>query len=303
MGLSDIIYNIISLGGHGRCCNAQRKFDALYSQYKQLYNEVKNTETFTNKLISDLGNNIENAMEIVYNAQSILSRQYQNSISENNFSIDKPLEQHRTLVGYKESQEFIVDYRTILASIGGAGVGGSLAIGTYTLVSTFGVASTGTAIITLSGISAHNATLAILGGGTLASGAAGVAGGMLTLGGIVIVPAIIAGITHAKASAIKAESRKVEQAIDKLKEEKNNLINIQAVVKSKIQIIKSASSDLYDTTKRIGSILFPWSLFSCIFRRSRSWLGGKYYSDNENLHLQELDTSLSKFVKVFKQKS
>lgn len=64
------------------------------------------------------------------------------------------------------------------------------AAGTYSAVMTFGVASTGTAISTLSGAAATNATLAWLGGGSLAAGGFGIAGGMWVLGGLVAGPAL-----------------------------------------------------------------------------------------------------------------
>lgn len=51
-------------------------------------------------------------------------------------------------------------------------------------------ASTGTAITSLGGVAATNATLAWLGGGSLASGGFGMAGGMMVLGGIVAGPAL-----------------------------------------------------------------------------------------------------------------
>ena len=67
----------------------------------------------------------------------------------------------------------------------GAGsiAGGSLAIGSWALVTTLGSASTGAAISGLSGVAATNATLAWFGGGALAAGGAGMAGGMAVLGG------------------------------------------------------------------------------------------------------------------------
>lgn len=73
----------------------------------------------------------------------------------------------------------------------GAAVGGAVAYGTFVAAASFGAASTGAAISGLSGIAATNATLALLGGGTLAAGGAGVAGGTLVLAGIVAAPAVI----------------------------------------------------------------------------------------------------------------
>ncbi|MGC5021400.1 hypothetical protein [Micromonospora sp. DT47] len=60
------------------------------------------------------------------------------------------------------------------------------------------VAGTGTAISTLSGAAAEGATLAWLGGGTLAAGGGGVAAGGMVLTGVAIAPALlIGGITLA----------------------------------------------------------------------------------------------------------
>jgi transcriptional regulator with XRE-family HTH domain len=73
----------------------------------------------------------------------------------------------------------------------GAAVGGAAAYVTFVTAAAIGTASTGAAISGLSGIAATNATLALLGGGTLAAGGAGVAGGMMVLTGIVAAPAMI----------------------------------------------------------------------------------------------------------------
>lgn len=73
---------------------------------------------------------------------------------------------------------------------GGAGAlgGASLALGAWGLAGAVGTASTGTAIGTLSGVAATNATLAWLGGGAASAGGMGVAGGMAVLGGIALIP-------------------------------------------------------------------------------------------------------------------
>lgn len=71
-----------------------------------------------------------------------------------------------------------------------AGAAGQSAI---TLVGLFGTASTGTAITGLSGAAAWNATLAWLGGGSLAAGGGGMALGTLVLGGIAVAPALLVG--------------------------------------------------------------------------------------------------------------
>lgn len=74
----------------------------------------------------------------------------------------------------------------------GAGMGGgaALAFGAYNGTMLLATASTGTAISTLSGAAATNATLAWLGGGTIAAGGGGVALGTMILGGVVAGPAL-----------------------------------------------------------------------------------------------------------------
>ena len=68
--------------------------------------------------------------------------------------------------------------------------GALTAFGAYSGAMAFGAASTGTAIATLSGAAATNATLAFFGGGSLAAGGLGIAGGAMVLGGLVAAPAL-----------------------------------------------------------------------------------------------------------------
>lgn len=73
------------------------------------------------------------------------------------------------------------------------GAGGLAGLAAYGGVGMLGTASTGTAIGSLTGVAASNATLAWLGGGSLASGGLGMAGGTAVLGGIVAGPVLAVG--------------------------------------------------------------------------------------------------------------
>jgi hypothetical protein len=93
---------------------------------------------------------------------------------------------------------------SVVGGAAGGALGGALAgFGAWSAAAAFGSASTGTAIAGLSGVAATNATLAFLGGGSLAAGGLGMAGGMAVLGGLVAGPAllIMGGIFGAAASA------------------------------------------------------------------------------------------------------
>ena len=106
------------------------------------------------------------------------------------------------------SDESLVDIETDILAIreftvrmseavgGGAGAlgAGALAgLAAYGSVGVLGTASTGAAISGLSGVAATNATLAWLGGGSLATGGMGIAGGTAVLGGIVAAPVLLVG--------------------------------------------------------------------------------------------------------------
>lgn len=95
----------------------------------------------------------------------------------------------QALQSMQESVSFILS-----SGLGaGIGVGGGVltAFGAYSGTMAFASAGTGTAISALSGVAAQNATLAWLGGGTLASGGMGVAGGMMALGALTAGPALL----------------------------------------------------------------------------------------------------------------
>lgn len=128
----------------------------------------------------------------------------------------------------KEYQAAVLEAEQIATggfkALGAAAAAGQ---GTVGLIGLFGTASTGTAISGLSGAAAWNATLAWLGGGSLAAGGGGMALGTLVLGGITVGPALLIGgfvlanqgekaLTKARAYAAKVntEVAKIDAVID-----------------------------------------------------------------------------------------
>ena len=109
---------------------------------------------------------------------------------------------HIDYATFKELKELGNFAANVAGGAAAGAVGGAMtAFGAYSAAMTFATASTGTAIGTLSGAAATNATLAFFGGGSLASGGLGMAGGMAVLGGLVAGPAlaVMGLITGAKA--------------------------------------------------------------------------------------------------------
>lgn len=112
-----------------------------------------------------------------------------------------------------------------LGSMGGGALAG---LATYGGVGYLGTASTGAAISGLSGAAATNATLAWLGGGSLASGGFGMAGGMAVLGGVVAGPVLAVG-------GIIAASKAKESL-------ENARSNLAAATTAKEQMLAAADS-------------------------------------------------------------
>ncbi len=110
---------------------------------------------------------------------------------------------------------------------------GALAgVGVYGSVMALGAASTGTAIATLSGAAATNATLAWLGGGAIAAGGGGMALGSVVLGGLVAGPAILVSGIFAdnKAEEALTAARAFRDEVDVACEEReNHIIQLKAI--------------------------------------------------------------------------
>ncbi len=94
----------------------------------------------------------------------------------------------QTLGGLRQDYQALKDAG--LGVCAGLSSGAALAFGAYNGTMMLATASTGTAISTLGGAAATNATLAWLGGGSLAAGGGGMALGTAVLGGIVAGPAL-----------------------------------------------------------------------------------------------------------------
>lgn len=134
-----------------------------------------------------------------------------------------------------ELQKTTLEMKEIVrGGITALGSGGLAGMAAYGGVGLLGTASTGTAIGTLSGAAATNATLAWLGGGSLAAGGLGMAGGAIVLGGIAIAPVLAVGgmILAAKAKEAENDARanleKAKLAAEKMKTAAVTLQGIQS---------------------------------------------------------------------------
>lgn len=120
-------------------------------------------------------------------------------------------------------RENIVGY--VGASAAGAGVGaaagGAAAAALYGAAAMWATSSTGTAIAGLSGAAATSATFAWLGGGSLAAGGLGIAGGTAVLTGVIAAPVLLAAGVAAsvKGRSLRKQAQAESEALNKIEED------------------------------------------------------------------------------------
>lgn len=164
--------------------NAQSMVDNTSAQ-------IESSREATNKVIEDYGQRKLRAFNGVINDFIVNFGRLKNVELANSAELERLNAgdfTSSTLSGLKQDYKMLKDAGLGIGA--GMGSGAALAFGAYNGTMLLATASTGTAISSLSGVAATNATLAWLGGGSLATGGFGMAGGMMVLGGIVAGPAL-----------------------------------------------------------------------------------------------------------------
>lgn len=229
LGVGAAIAGITGIGsgvhGAAKMKEANDKMKEVESRHKRNMAKYESQLESTNKKMDELG-----ALEL-----SIL-----NGFKEFSDTIEKiqnrPLFKEYTKDGVKlpvydkeTLKNVSIGAGVLLGGLSGAAAGtagGFAAAGAATsAVMALGTASTGTAIASLSGVAATNATLAALGGGAIAAGGGGMALGTTILGattlGIgLLVGGVIFNVTGSKLSGKADEARsqtdKAEETINKI---------------------------------------------------------------------------------------
>lgn len=224
----------ILAGGYGvkKGIDAKDDFDTAkrinrraQTMYDEAKSELEDERELTQKAMENLGQakyNIYNESIIPF--VDVFSKIKNISFNDNILSdaTNLPAMSAGELARMKTS---VLEIKSVLSGgITALGSGGLAGLAAYGGVGVLGTASTGTAIGTLSGAAATNATLAWLGGGSLAAGGYGMAGGMMVLGGVVAGPVLAVGgmMMASKAEAAKEDAYgnldKAELASEQMKE-------------------------------------------------------------------------------------
>ncbi|MBD1880543.1 hypothetical protein [Coleofasciculus sp. FACHB-T130] len=225
--------------GIGNMNEAKEIGERAQKRYEQAVSELKADWEATNKLAEEYGQlQLDVMMRTIGRFVAFIERIGQrNKKSEKEFleglegiSIQQ-LQEYKTAA--IEAQEFFIGGAKAVGAAA-AGYGGAMGLAT-----SVGVASTGTLIGGLSGAAAWNATLAWLGGGSLAAGGGGMALGSIVLGGITVGPAVLIG-----GFVLAGEG---EKALTKARE-------YEAQVNSAIAKIKAAKDFMQQVKRRINEL-------------------------------------------------
>ena len=138
----------------------------------------------------------------------------------------------------------------------GLGAAALLPTGAIALATTFGVASTGTAISALSGVAATNAALAWLGGGALLAGGGGMAAGsaLLALTGPIGWGIGAAGIVGGGMFAASKNKEIAEKAKNQKKEIEKGIVQMKKGI-IKIEGIEASTTESTKGAKQLLNIL------------------------------------------------
>ncbi|WP_432481352.1 chemotaxis protein [Moraxella sp. ZY200743] len=148
--------------------------------------------------------------------------------------------------------------------VGGVAGGSAVAYAVYGGTMALAAASTGTPIAALSGVVAYNATMAAIGGGSLAAGGLGITGGPMILSGVVAAPVIAitgwAFASHAedaleKARSIRQEVRDYTQQVNKSCAYLKNLTSYVEVITKNVDDIYGEFIYYLDDLKAVAELV------------------------------------------------
>ena len=256
MPLPLLAWAAIAAAGYGvkKGIDAKKDMNKAQDINTQAKNLAKNTE---NRINSARKSTEEDLVQLGTHKLSILSGSLSRFVEEFGKIKNVKLQDSiglEELRGFNPNSKEFLDMKEAsfkvgeLASggLGSVGAGALAAAGAYGAVGTFAAASTGTAIGALSGAAATNATLAWLGGGSLAAGGFGVAGGMAVLGGLVAGPALAVGGAFMASKAEKAlnDARSNYDQARKFHQEGKNICSLLGAIGERSRQIDKLLADL-----------------------------------------------------------
>lgn len=282
MGFGSFLKNVVTFGASGRIEDAIESYKYSLEKFNELHEQVESKRKAVNRNLEKLVQSKKNALLSLRKMKKIsrnLGKTRQRDLQNNDVSVD---------INYTFStiDKTISTGEIAMSSTKGASVGVSTAMGAWALAGTFGTASTGTAIGSLTGAAATNATLAYLGGGAAAMGGGGMVAGTAVLGGLVALPALIlTGVfSHVSANKkIKEIEEKEYEIIQATEDCEKALLSFDLISKRSIEIttaLDKARSAFEIELNKIYLSIYP-RFYSKFIKSIRKIFTGKYFSADD----------------------
>lgn len=284
-----VVNEIVTLGGASRLEEATRICQEAYDRYLVLYNEGKAYQTEIEDEIKAIGDALTNAKTYLERSQKLIEPGVCDSSSLSVSFATQTLER---------AERFNSGFNSAVSVGVGSIAGGSLAVGSWALVTALGSASTGAALSGLTGVAATNATLAWFGGGALAAGGAGMAGGAVVLGGLFAVPLVYfaAKGSHKKAKELEAEKIRIENEILTLREQVAAFPAMLAEVKYRNLEISKCCNEFIANVIRYSAKIRPHGFFSAAKQNILSLFGKDPYTEQQAIAVGQLTRSVNDFL-------
>ncbi len=287
--------NIVTLGGHSRVQDAIEEYNIEYQNYLRFRQLASKAVKQSNMTIEEIGRKAKFAISVINDSQTVLGK------LTNSTNFKSSYGDRGELSSITRVKHVNVNLDSAMSMAKGTASSAAFTMGSWALVSMIGTASTGTAIGSLSGVAAYNATLAWFGGGSLATGGAGMFGGGLVLGGLASAPMVIYSSwkAHSNANDINKEIEKIRPKLVKIEEEFKVISDKANQVKAYHDQFKKSLDQLLAVKESVYKSLFPLGRINNAIRWLREYFGGNYYNKKEVDLIYLLDSEINSFLKIF----
>lgn len=295
--------NLITFGASGRIEDQIRNYENLTRDFQDLLTHFESRREETKVVLEML---IEKKVEAL-NSLKKITKISKNLSAKDRELVEKEINQDELQFEFKNIEVTIEAGNIAINSAKGVGAGLSTALGAWAIAGTIGTASTGTAISSLSGIAAYNATLAYIGGGALAAGGGGMAAGTAILGGLVVIPALVLAGVFNHISANKKINEIVEREVEVIKaigECQKGLLSFDLIEKRSNELIHGLNKEkqVFDIEfQKVYKTIYPY-FFSKPWKTIRKFFTGKYFNNKDLVEISYIGQVGSNLANIIDQK-
>ena len=284
-----VVNEIVTLGGASRLEEAKRAYQEKYDWYLVLHEKARGYKAEVEENVKAIGIALTEAKVYLEKSEKLIEPSIRD---KSGLNVDFGTQALETVGRFNSGFNSAVNVGV------GSIAGGSLAVGSWALVTALGSASTGAAISGLSGVAATNATLAWFGGGALAAGGAGMAGGAAVLGGLFAIPLVYfaAKGSHKKAKELEDAKAELEAAIVRLREQVDAFPAILAAVLEKRRETAKHCKDFIADVAKYSREIRPYGAFSAAKQKLLSLIGKNPYSLKQSEAIESLTRSVTGFL-------